>query len=98
MALCDFNDINEKGMAKTILMLALNHTGEKDLNTEISCKIFEANKKGDVSVFNNEPKDNKKSISSWNVEYFARAFRENYSNLQWQKVFEEFSKLGAELT
>ena len=80
MALGDFKDINEKGMAKTILMLALHHTGEKDLNTEIACNIFEANKKGDASVFRKEPAD-KKNTSSWNVDNFSRAFRENYSNL-----------------
>jgi len=82
MALGDFKDINEHTMAKTILMLALNHTGEKDLGSEIACIMFEANKKCDPSVFKGEPKE-KKSTSSWNVDNFSRAFRENYSNLSW---------------
>jgi len=83
-------------MAKTILMLALNHTGEKDLGSEISCIIFEANKKCDASIISRKEPSEKKSTSSWNVDNFSRAFRENYSNLSWQRVFEEFSMLGAE--
>jgi len=96
MALGDFKDINEHTMAKTILMLALNHTGEKDLGSEISCIIFEANKKCDASIISRKEPSEKKSTSSWNVDNFSRAFRENYSNLSWQRVFEEFSMLGAE--
>jgi hypothetical protein len=98
MALGDFKDINEHTMAKTILMLALHHTGEKDLGSEISCIIFEANKKSDASIISRKEPSEKKSTSSWNVDNFSRAFRENYSNLSWQKVFEEFSKLGAEFS
>jgi hypothetical protein len=84
-------------MAKTILMLALHHSGEKDLESEIACMVFEANKKADGSVFKSEPKEKRTfSTGTWNVDNFSRAFRENYSNLQWQKVFEEFSRLTPE--
>jgi len=69
-------------MAKTILMLALHHSGEKDLESEIACLVFEANKKADAGVFRREP-EKKRSFSTWNVDNFSRAFRENYSNLQW---------------
>ena len=95
MALADFKDINEHAMAKTILMLAVHHTGEKDLESDIACLIFEANKKADGTIFRKEPQE-KKSTSSWNIDNFSRAFRENYSNLSWQKVFEEFSNIGPE--
>ena len=93
MTLSDFKDINEKTMARTLLYLALNHTGTDDLTARIVYNTFEANKKSDVQSLNKDPND-KKTQMSWSIDNLARAFRELYSNLNWLKVFEALSELS----
>lgn len=97
MALQDFKDINERVMANTILHLALNHTGQDSLNSRIAFNTFKTNKLGDMSLLKKEPSD-KSTTLSWYSDsgHFARAFRENFSNLNWLRVFEEFGELGDE--
>ena len=34
----------------------------------------------------------------WHVGHFSRAFRENYSNLNWTKVLESFSELAEDVS
>lgn len=54
--------------------------------------MFESNKKGDTQTSFKEPND-KKTLMSWHVDHFSRAFRENYSNLNWSKVFDAFGDI-----
>jgi len=93
MAMTDFRDINEKTMANTILHLSLKHTGPDDMSSRIVFNTFEANKTGDPSVLRKEPSD-KQTTMNWHAGHFSRAFRENYSNLNWLKVFEAFGNLS----
>lgn len=44
--LSDFKDVNEKGMARTLLQLSLNHTGVDDQISRLVQTMFEVNKKG----------------------------------------------------
>jgi len=55
----DFKDINEKGMARTLLYLSQNHTGTDDQTTRIAYSTFESCKKGDSSGLSKEPSDKK---------------------------------------
>lgn len=91
MVLQDFKDINERTMANTILHLALNNKGEESPHSRITFNIFKSNKTGDP--LKKEQVD--KSTIQWNADaaHFARAFRENFSNLNWLKVFESFTEL-----
>ena len=88
----DFKDITERTMAKTILYLALNHTGNDDQVSRIAMSTLEANKKGDSSILRKEMPDKKTSMS-WSVDNLCRAFREVYSYLNWHKVIEALSEI-----
>jgi len=59
--------------------------------------VFEANKVGDASSLKKEPSDKNTQVS-WNVQHFCRAFRENFSHLNWLGVFEAFTDLTTEKT
>lgn len=93
----DFKDINEKTMARTLLNLSINHTGCDDQVSRIAQNTFEANKKGDSTLLRKEVVD-KKNQMSWSVDNLVRAFRELFSHLNWQKVFEALSELLDDLT
>lgn len=88
----DFKDINEKTMARTLLHLSINHTGFDDLVSRIAQNTFEANKKGDSTLLRKEVVD-KKNQMTWSVDNLVRAFRELFTHLNWQKVFEALSEL-----
>jgi len=53
---------------------------------------FESNKDGTAVSIKKDPED-KKTTMSWSVDNLARAFRELYSNLNWNKVFESFGEI-----
>ncbi len=55
----DFKDINEKTMARTLLNLAINHTGCDDSTSKIAHNTFEANKKPDSNLLRKEIADKK---------------------------------------
>lgn len=59
------------------------------------CNVFEANKLGDAGNLKKEPSD-KSTAVSWHVGHFSRAFRENFSHLNWLGVFESFAELSPE--
>ena len=92
MALQDFRNINEYTMANTLLHLAVYNVGTEDLQQRIVFNLFEANKLGDATNLKKEPSD-KNSQVQWHVGHFSRAFRENFSNLNWLAVFESFADL-----
>ena len=98
MALQDFKDINERTMANTILHLALNHTGQDQYQSRVALNLFKANKTGDASLLKKEPSD-KSTTLQWHADsgHFSRAFRENFSNLNWLRVFEQFGELSSEI-
>jgi len=79
-------------MASTLLHLAVHHSGNVDLQQQIIFNIYEANKLGDPTNLKKEPTE-KTTVVQWHVGNFSRAFRENYSILNWLKVFESFSEL-----
>lgn len=62
----------------------------------IAYNVFKANKTGDS--LKEKPAD-KQQITQWQADpnHYARAFRENFSNLNWLKVFEAFSELDEEV-
>jgi len=91
-ALEDFRDINEKTMARTLLMLSLNNTGQDDSNSRIAQNILEASKRGDSSGLKKDIVD-KKTQMNWSIDTLARAFRELYSNLTMLKVFEALAEI-----
>lgn len=68
-------------------MLSVHHSGVDDQNSKIALQIFEANKKGE-KVPEKDVMDKKNQSIQWNVENLARIFREMYSNMTWEKVFE----------
>jgi hypothetical protein len=86
MALQDFRNINEYTMANTILHLAVYNMGTEDLQQRIVFNLFEANKLGDSTNLKKEPSDKNTQVQ-WHVGHFSRAFRENFSNLNWLTVF-----------
>lgn len=96
MVLQDFKDIDEQVMANTILHLAIHNSGEEPVQTRIACNAFKANKTGDSLK---EKSVDKTQTLVWQADanHYARAFRENYSNLNWLKVFESFSELNEEI-
>jgi len=53
---------------------------------------FESNKSGSSNSIKKEPED-KKTAMNWSVENLARAFRELYSSLNWNKVFDCFGEI-----
>ena len=83
-------------MAHTILRLALNNSGEESAATKIAFNAFKSNKTGDP--LKKEGID-KTQVLQWQADpnHFSRAFRENYSNLNWLKVFESFGELDEEI-
>ena len=85
-------------MANTILQLALHHTGKDDFNSRLALNSFKSNKTGDAQLLKKEPGD-KTTIMQWHADanHFARAFRENFSSLNWSRVFESFSELDTEI-
>ena len=99
MALQDFKDINERTMANTILNLALHHTGKDDYNSRLALNSFKSNKTGDAQLLKKEPGE-KTTTMQWHADagHFARAFRENFSSLNWSRVFEAFSELDSEIS
>ena len=90
--LSEFKNIDEKTMAKTILMLSIHHQGKDDHISKIVYNNFESNKDGNSTSLKKEPED-KKTLMTWSIDNLARAFRELYSNLNWLKVFESFGEL-----
>jgi sulfur relay (sulfurtransferase) DsrC/TusE family protein len=92
MALQDFKDINEKTMANMLLHLSINCSGQDDLNSRIVFNLFEANKTGDSAPIQKDP-NFKNTQMQWHVAHFSRAFRENYSNLNWTRVLDAFTEL-----
>ena len=98
MALQDFKDIDETVMASTILNLALHHTGQDDRDSRIALNSFKSNKTGDAQPLKKEPSE-KSTTMQWHADagHFSRAFRENFSNLHWSRVFESFGELGQEM-
>ena len=46
----------------------------------------------DATNLKKEPTD-KSTVVQWHVGHFSRAFRENFSNLNWLGVFESFADL-----
>ena len=55
--------------------------------------LFEVNKTGDAANLKKEPND-KINMMQWHVGHFSRAFRENFSNLNWNRVLESFAELS----
>ena len=96
MVLQDFKDINESTMANTILHLAINNSGEEPCQTRIAVNAFKANKTGDALK---EKSIDKTETIQWQADpnHYARAFRENFSSLNWSRVFESFSELDTEI-
>jgi hypothetical protein len=92
----DFKDINEKTMAKTLLHLSFNHSGQDDLNSKIVQAVYESIKKGESSGLSKEPSD-KKSTMGWSIDNLGRVFRELYSTLNWTKVFEALTEIEDDL-
>ena len=96
MVLQDFKDISEHTMANTILQIAIKNSGVEGSQTRIAFNAFKANKTGDP--LKKEPIDKSQSLQ-WQVDtnHFSRAFRKNYSNLNWLKVFEAFAELDEDV-
>lgn len=88
----EFKGIDEKTMALTILQLSINHQGKDDHVSKIVYNTFESNKNGNSASIKKEPED-KKTQMSWSIDNLARVFRELYSNLSWQKVFDSFGEI-----
>jgi hypothetical protein len=80
-------------MAQTILMLAINHQGKDDHISKIVYNTLESNKDGTPASIKKEPED-KKTLMTWSIENLARAFRELWSNLNWNRVFECFGEIS----
>ena len=57
----DFKDINEKTMAKSLLYLSVNHTGQDDQMTRLVSNTFEAIKKADNSFLKKKDSSDKKT-------------------------------------
>jgi len=74
------------------LQLAINHQGKDDHISKIVYNTFESNKDGNPASIKKEP-DDKKTQMSWSIDNLARAFRELYSTLNWNKVFESFGEI-----
>lgn len=91
----DFKDINEKIMARTLLNLSIQHTGSDDHASKIAQNTFEANRKSDSTLLKKEVVDKKNQVT-WSVDNLVRAFRELFSHLNWQKVFEALSEITDE--
>lgn len=79
-------------MANMLLHLSIHYCGYDDLNSRIVFNLFEANKTGDSAPIQKEP-NYKNTQMQWHVAHFSRAFRENYSNLNWTRVLESFTEL-----
>ena len=79
-------------MAITILQLSINHTGKDDHVSKIVYNTLESNKVGNPSSIKKEPED-KKTQMSWSIDNLARAFREQFTTLNWNKVFESFGEI-----
>lgn len=92
----DFKDINEKTMARTLINLSINHTGQDDSASKIAQNTFEANKKSDSSLLKKDVVDKKNQIQ-WSVDNLVRAFRELFSHLNWAKVFEALSEITEDI-
>ena len=92
LTLQDFKEINERTMAQMLLHLSIHFSGQDDQTSRIVFGLYEANKTGEITNFKKEPSD-KVSSMQWHVGHFSRAFRENYSNLNWARVLESFAEL-----
>jgi hypothetical protein len=95
LALQDFKDISEKSMANMLLHLSAHYSGQDDLHSRIVYNLFEVNKTGDPAGLVKEP-NFKNTQMTWHVAHFSRAFRENYSKLDWTKVLESFAELQSQ--
>lgn len=92
LTLQDFKEMNERTMAQMLLHLSIHYSGQDDLTSRIVFGLYEANKTGDFANIKKEPSDKVTSMQ-WHVGHFSRAFRENYSNLNWARVLESFAEL-----
>jgi hypothetical protein len=72
--------------------LSIHNQGKDDQISKIIYNSFESNKLGQSNSLKKEPAD-KKTAMSWSVENLARAFRELYSSLNWNKVFDCFGEI-----
>ena len=88
----EFKNIDQKCMAETILQLSIHHQGKDDHISKIVNNTMESNKSGQGASIKKEPED-KKTVMSWSIDNLARAFRELYSKLDWQKVFDSFGEI-----
>lgn len=93
----EFKEITEKTMAKTMLYLAINHTGTDDLHSRIVYNTLDSCKKGDATAFSKDLSA-KKTQMTWGIDNLARAFRELFSNLNWARVFESLVEIEDDIT
>lgn len=82
-------------MALFLLQLAINDESKEDPISKIINNTFESNKEGAPDKMRREP-DDKKAFASWNVDNIARVFKDIYSGLNWNTVFESFAKINRE--
>ena len=84
--------MDEEKMARMMLYIANNPVGLDDPLSRLLTVVFEACKKGDMSILTKANLNSDKKIQvSWSIENLYRVFRELYQTLNWQKVFEAVS-------
>ena len=91
--LSEFKSLDERGMAVTLLHLSIHNQGKDDQISKIVYSAFESNKTGTSQSIKKEPED-KKTNMTWSIENLARAFRELYSSMNWNKVFDFFGEIS----
>jgi|JI102314A1RNA_FD_contig_91_44417_length_1286_multi_1_in_0_out_0_1 hypothetical protein len=84
----DYKGLNEQDMALLLLHISIEHSGQEDQDSRVAQSTYEAQKKGDLTLLNKDSSNKKSTAMMWSVDCFARAFRELYSGLVWQRVFE----------
>lgn len=94
--LSEFKGMDEVTMAGVLVHLAMHYESKEDLISKILCNTFESNKDGAGEKIKKEPDDKKGNVISWNLDNLNKAFKELFSGLNWNKVFESFNRIQAE--
>lgn len=88
--------MDEVTMAGLLVHLSMHFESKEDLISKILCNTFESNKDGVGDKLKKEPDDKKGNVITWNLENLNKAFKELFSALNWNKVFESFNRIEAE--
>eukprot|EP00357_Protocruzia_adherens_P000890 CAMPEP_0115022650 /NCGR_PEP_ID=MMETSP0216-20121206/31709_1 /TAXON_ID=223996 /ORGANISM="Protocruzia adherens, Strain Boccale" /LENGTH=1059 /DNA_ID=CAMNT_0002395439 /DNA_START=131 /DNA_END=3307 /DNA_ORIENTATION=- len=85
----DFPSVDERDMARILMIMAKNPSGIEDTESRLVYSTFTSLKSENVNQILKKL-DQKKVKTVWNIENFVKVVRELYPNMKWERVARHF--------